>query len=335
MQCDDDRDLCALPSFRFYYKLDNGGSKDENDGFWNVFEYNLKTHKDILSIFDELIKGIYYASYIANGNSYYKLRWNYLYFWMGEKIRGIISDNEKFSTIIYILNSVRSHFIEKEEYDLFNDNMTLENFHDLKIIYDFFQNYDNIEASIKFSKSCTEPYKKYVQDSFAVYKRVNATCKVNEEEKHCKIYNDFVNTYNKKNLSELTCDGQKVSKPIAEDEPDPFTEEEGDPVAELHFHPGRGIPGHSTPIHTEELSTPSYSDNTMSIIFPPLGIISILFILYRFTPVGSWLNSRLFKKEIIPQEEYENTSEELLENLYEPETYNAQNRRSSIGYHPF
>ncbi|SBT72689.1 Plasmodium vivax Vir protein, putative, partial [Plasmodium ovale] len=278
MQCDDS-DLCALPSFRFYYKLDNGGNKDENDGFWKVFEYNLKTHKDILSIFDELIKGIYYASYIASGTSYYKLRWNYLYFWMGEKIRGIITDNEKFSTIIYILNSVRSHFIEKEEYDLFNDNMTLENFHDLKTIYDFFQNYDNIEASIELSKSCTQHYKKYIEDSFAVYKRVNAACEVKEKEKLCKIYNDFVNTYNKKNLSELTCDGKKVSKPVAEEQPDPFTDAE-DSIGGSQFQ-RTGMIQHSASMHTGELSTPSYSDNAMSIIFPPLGIISILFILYR------------------------------------------------------
>ncbi|SBT54774.1 PIR Superfamily Protein [Plasmodium ovale wallikeri] len=334
MQCDDS-DLCALPSFRFYYKLDNGGNKDDTDIFWIGFELSLKTYTDILSIFDKLIKGIYYASYISKSNSYYNVRWNYLYFWVGEKISHIVSDNDKFLGIIYILNTVRSHFFEKETYDLFNDNMTLEHFNDLKKIYDFFQNYDNIDGSIKFSKSCTEPYKKYIEDSFSVYKRVNAECKVKKEEKHCKIYNDFVDTYDKKNLSELICDGKKVSMPVAEEEPNSFTEEQRYPVAESDVHPGTGIPEHSTPMHTKELSTPSYSDNAMSIIFPPLGIISTLFILYRFTPVGSWLNSRLLKKEIIPQEEHENKSEELLENLYEPETYNAQNRRNSIGYHPF
>ncbi|SBS80866.1 PIR Superfamily Protein [Plasmodium ovale curtisi] len=334
MQCVDS-DLCALPSFRFYYKLDNGGRKDETDIFWNVFEENLKTYTDILSIFDKLIKGIYYASYISKSNSHYSVRWNYLYFWMGEKMRGIITDNDKFLRIIYILNSVRSHFAENEKYDLFNDNMTLEHFNDLKIIYDLFQNIENIAASIKLSNSCTEPYKKYIEDSFSVYKRVNAECKVKKEEKHCKIYNDFVDTYDKKNLSELICDGKKVSMPVAEEEPNSFTEEQRYTVAESHVHPGIGIPEHSASMHTGELPTPSYSDNAMSIIFPPLGIISTLFILYRFTPVGSWLNSRLFKKEIIPQEEHENKSEELLENLYELETYNAQNRRNSIGYHPF
>ncbi|SBS89841.1 PIR Superfamily Protein [Plasmodium ovale curtisi] len=332
MQCED-RDLCALPSFRFYYNLSNGGYKDEGDSFWIGFELSLKTYTDILSIFDELRKGIYYASYISKSNSYYNVRWNYLYFWVGEKISHIVSDNEKFSTIIYILNSVRSHFATNENYDLFNNNMTLEHFNDLKKIYDFFQNHDNIEASIQLSKSCTESYKKYIEDSFSVYKRVNAACKVKEEEKYCKIYNDFVNTYNKKNLSELTCDGQKVSKPVAEEESDPFTDAE-DSVGGSQFQK-TGMAPHSASVHTGELSTPSYSDNAMSIIFPPLGIISTLFILYRFNPVGSWLNSRLFKKEIIPQEEYENKSEELLENLYEPQTYNAQNRRNSIGYHPF
>ncbi|SBT85035.1 PIR protein [Plasmodium ovale] len=332
MQCVDS-DLCALPSFRFYYKLDNGGKKDETDIFWNVFEENLKTHTQILSIFDEIRKGIYYAYYIGNGNSYYSVRWNYLYFWMGEKMRGIITDNDKFLRIIYILNSVRSHFPENEKYDLFNDNMTLEHFNDLKIIYDLFQNIENIAASIKLSNSCTEPYKKYIEDSFSVYKRVNAECKVKKEEKHCKIYNDFVDTYDKKNLSELICDGKKVSMPVAEEEPNSFTDAE-DSIGGSQFQ-RTGMAQDSASMHTGELPTPSYSDNAMSIIFPPLGIISTLFILYRFTPVGSWLNSRLFKKEIIPQEEHENKSEELLETLYEPETYNAQNRRNSIGYHPF
>ncbi|SBT74147.1 PIR protein [Plasmodium ovale] len=277
-----DNDLSMLPSFRFYNILNDGGHKLYEESFWIGFETSLHSYKEISAIFDKLKKGIYYASYIGSTNSFFKERWNYLYFWMGEKVLDVLRDNNsKFSLIMYLLNTVKNHF-EKKDYDFKIYNVTADNFKNLKVVYDYFQNYEYIRGHVTASLDCTAKYRDYIEEAFDSYKKLIQQCETKSTEDFCVIFNGFLETYNKKNLSKLTCNGLK-----------PPQEYVHVPTYGLDFESETETPLHGSQRHIGYSGNSSTGSNIMTFVYPLLAIFIISFILYKFTSLGSFLHLHL------------------------------------------
>ncbi|SBT73250.1 PIR protein [Plasmodium ovale] len=316
----EDYDLSSLPSYIFYDRLDRAlhDYSYENEAFWKHIK---DTCIKETSIFDALLKGFYYVSYYKIiTDSFYNDRWDYLYFWAGSKV----IKNEKgcsFEDIMHVLKSVKIRNDNETEYsyDIFKINS--KDFQDLKTVYDYFNNYESINLKILANNhDCTKEYKQYLHSSFDVYERVKSECQTKAGEPHCKLFNYIVKKHNNIVLKKLTCKGEMPSLSVEEHK-------------QKHIHdldPEFDLKGE---IHTGETSPSSTSDNMMLTYFPILGIFSVLFLLYNFTPFSSWLNNILSKKEIIVYRVYEDESENNFENVYESSDTNNQYGIRDISYH--
>ncbi|SBT84131.1 PIR protein [Plasmodium ovale] len=317
----EDYDLSILPSYIFYNRLDSAlhDYSSENKAFWND---NIKnTCIKRTSIFEKLLKGFYYVFYLKkNIDTFYTDRWDYMYFWAGTKLLEN-AGGCTFLELMYVLQSVklRNDNQTKYTYDIYE--IISKDFQDLKIVYDYFNNYESIKLKIIANNdNCTEKYKQYLHSSFDVYERVKSECQTQVEEPHCKLFNYIVKKHNNIVLKKLTCKGEMPSLSVEEHK-------------QKHLHDSDPEVDLKGEIHTGGTSPSSISDNMMPTYFPILGIFSVLFLLYNFTPFSSWLHNILSKKEIIRHRDYEDESENNFENVYESSDSNSQYGRRNISYH--
>lgn len=93
--------------------------------------------------------------------SLYPERWNYLYFWIGEKFFHVLIKDAYFSLIIYILDILENDF-DKRTYDFLIHDVNPENFFCLMKMYDYFHNYEDIKQYLSRSIYCTELFSNYL-----------------------------------------------------------------------------------------------------------------------------------------------------------------------------
>lgn len=219
-----DVDLKSLPSYIFYDNLDRGlqNYNDEDKNFWEfIGTSDIKN----TGIADKLLKGFYYVYYMHGDKYLYEERWNYLYYWTGEKVINRLTDSITFEKVMYPLKSIRNKFNSKDPYKEHIFSITKDQFEKLKKIYDYFENYNSIFQKIGYRKSdCTAELKKHVEDSFQIYKTLKHECAVKKTEHYCKMFQELVKKYQKDDLNELTCNGTKDPTISAEDESVHYTE---------------------------------------------------------------------------------------------------------------
>ncbi|SBS89212.1 PIR Superfamily Protein [Plasmodium ovale curtisi] len=325
MGTEDDPDISGLPSNLIYYKLDNASNDyiNHENHFWKTAIKN--HHMKNLTIFDSLAKGSLYISSLDNEDIFYDQRWNYLYFWAGSKVLES-SESSSFYDTMHLINTVKSYIDKTNKY---NDEMlkiNTDKFKELKEIYDYFQNYESIKAKISpINPDCTLPFKEYVEKSYNTYNDMNGKCAGNHEDDHCKIFHSFVSKYKMKDITKLTCNGTKV--PQLQDQMD-YTEYAHDLERNL---PSRGqspqMPPASRGLHPSPGST-----NAISTVLPLLGTVSILFVWFKFSPLGSWLYNSIFKKKFIGKYEQEEEPE-ILEYPYSFAHRNVADSAHNIAYH--
>ncbi|SBT02824.1 PIR Superfamily Protein [Plasmodium ovale curtisi] len=316
---DIDYNLSILNSNVFYDKLDRASDdyRFNSEEYWNYIIQHTCINKT--SIFDTLLKGFYYVSYMKMNEIFLNNRWNFLYFWAGSKVLENI-EGCSLIDIVYIVKSVRKH-IQQDDYNSYIDDINPEEFKELKIVYDFLVNYDSIKLSIGAHNSdCTKKYKEYVDSSFEAYEKLKAKCTQYREKGYCKMFNDFVQINKYENLEKLTCHGNM---------PPLSVEDKKREFSSYKFPEGDS----KDKVNTGETSASSESYNLMSTFFPILGIFSIFFLLYNYTPFRTWLHNILSKNERIRHNLYEDDTVELFENEYESSDRNGQYIRHDINYH--
>ncbi|SBT55973.1 PIR Superfamily Protein [Plasmodium ovale wallikeri] len=166
------------------------------------------------------------------------------------------------------------------------------NFNDLKNLYDYATNYENIKLHLaEKSLICTENIKKYLHEIHEIYKRAQQKCASSDD--YCTVLEYIHKKYNTQQVLDLKC--------IL-----PFSS---------HLTPGPGKNGermdaraqgqrvemeaqdnpYSTGMPKSDTPSNSPSNIIMASAFPIFGIILIFFILYKFTPIGTLLRSKLNK----------------------------------------
>ncbi|SBT54279.1 PIR Superfamily Protein [Plasmodium ovale wallikeri] len=151
---------------------------------------------------------------------------------------------------------------------------------------------------------------------------------------HCDALKDIYSFYSKSKLSELKC----TTTMSAEEALRKIQERESTDLGKVDFGEVTSTGSH---LHSsekqlspsEEASSPSDTHNAMAITFPLLGVLSIFYSLYKFTPVGYLINSRFMGNKVnsfnINEGEHE-----LLENEFDYEHMNVSVGEHGIGYHP-
>ncbi|SBT73182.1 Plasmodium vivax Vir protein, putative [Plasmodium ovale] len=331
-----DVDLKILPSYIFYDNLDIGLEyyDSEDEQYW---EFIKNTHIKDTSITEILLKGFHYICYMHSGKYLYSKRWDYLYYWMGNKIINNLGDSVSFRDVMFTLKAVKSKCDEKNPYDENIFGITTEEFKKLKKVYDYFENYSTIFEKIGYnSTDCTLELKKHVDDSFQNYNIVKAECAGKVNEHYCKMFQELVKKYEKDDLKKLTCNGTKNPTASSEDERVQYREVQsrGTGLHEPHLQTDSEGRIQDRSMHGGHISNNSSFDNVMPILFPIFGIFCVFFILYKFTPFGTWVNVKLLRKKVIQYDIDSKETEELLENTYEFSSTNKENKEHYVVYYP-
>ncbi|SBS90655.1 PIR Superfamily Protein [Plasmodium ovale curtisi] len=328
--------LSNLNSYIFYGRLDNLKELPiytEAD-FWSFIKnglYNHQEDRDMSSISDTLLKGFNYVSTMPRDATFYDERWNFLYFWMGEKVLNILKNTSEFSTIMHTAKLIRNKF--DTSYTI-NDNIyeiTAEEFPKLKKIYDYVQNYVTIKN--KFTEldfKCTEDFSKHIQERYDAYNNLKSNCV--EGDISCKAFNVIVKSETKENLSKIECKHFKHASVVPARPP----RMELDESSRFQIIPREN--GHQFPEHGQTLTEDSHSSSSIfiGIALPFLGFIFILFFLYKFTPFRSLLHTRLKEKIKIGnnvREEIEETHG-LLDDTYEHINTEHDMNTHHLSYYP-
>ncbi|SBS93151.1 PIR Superfamily Protein [Plasmodium ovale curtisi] len=337
---EDDPDINDLHSEIIYHKFDRG-LKDYMHDKGDFWEYVIKIHilKD-LTIFRKLAKGFYYVSTMKeNEETFYDDRWNYLYFWTGSKVLES-SESSSYSDIMDLLNTVKSVHDNSQFYNVDMFKVTIDEFKNLKKIYDYLQNYEPIQWKVGLSgiASCTARYKEYITTTHDLYTNEKQRCQ-NDTGNYCKAVKRFALTYDKNNIRKLSCDGKK--DPSKQPEMEDTEEELMDSRPQDSSHSGDAQPLYSPSAdgeQTRDMSSPaedisfsSGSPNVISTVFPLLGTASLALFFLKFTPLGSRLYNSIFSKQIIRTNEEE--AQETFENSYEFSNSNFEENSHHIAYH--
>ncbi|SBT83551.1 PIR protein [Plasmodium ovale] len=334
---DEDPDINGLYSNVIYHQLDKA-TKDDffvDDNYWNSFikTTNIQLSRDRTSF----LNVFYYVANLRNNEIFYNERWNYLFFWLGIKL---INNSEEsiFDKVMSVLQTIRSSRVGTRDFyndDMFNVNK--EQFQNLKKIYDYLQSYTSIRAKINFKDApCTKAYKDYVTESYDFYIAQKTQCKQKDTDNYCRVVNRFVKEYVKEDLTRFTCNGTKDPKVRAEmDEVQDslvhhHSQEQG--PQGLRIHSGREEETHYITNPDAGVSASPRSTNTTSVVFPLLGTLSMFFVWFKFSPLGSLLYNSMFKKKIIRNYEQEE-EQEILESPYAFPHRSVVDSEHHIAYH--
>ncbi|SBS91880.1 PIR protein [Plasmodium ovale] len=331
-----DKDLSILPSFRFYHYLENGyGALKSEELFWDLLEKSLLTHTGVYDIHHTLLNKFYLVTYMEQHRSSYNERWDFVYYWVSEKLHKNTKHHSSFEGVIGILNTVKNKFDKKDYDDAFFD-ITLQESMDLKKIYDYSENYVIIEKKVRESSECTKEYIQYIKESIEKYNEAKSLCEIQKGKAFCKIFDSIRKKYENDKLSKLKYDNCKPKEDSNALQADQLQNlQHGDrgqgDVARGDFSHARGDETDSVSegnnLSNQDSGVPS------AVIFPILGVFLVSFVLYKFTPFGQWSRTHLHRKNITKGEESDEFSGETLTNSFETPDMYSNTLEHSIGYH--
>ncbi|SCO71524.1 VIR protein [Plasmodium vivax] len=209
---------------------------------------------------------------------------------------------------------------------------------EMKNLHDYFKNFESMKDKIAGANNNRKLYCEYVAYIYGLYEKHEkdcCTCYFASDKcvENCPHYFKCEKKYNPYNFySALKCDeillGKKITKKVGK--PKNINHEAIMKAENVNQH-----------ILTEkenaesaeygDLPSDSFPSFALS-VFTFLGILLMVFIFYKFTPLGTWYNRRALKKKRNYAYFYEEYNESLMMNQSEQVIGNPQNRRLRISY---
>ncbi|SBT01590.1 PIR Superfamily Protein [Plasmodium ovale curtisi] len=300
--------LKELPSYKKYEefsKLVNEKTCKEN--FTDLLK--LQVQRNNITEFCNNISGIIQHMSDQKEKNYISENCAYLNFYIYHRVKiKFRSHSEVINKILnniylvwYIVN--RKLLENKCSFIYYHNNDVINKWNDMKVIYDYKENYNYIKDNTKNYETC-KTYEKYLNNVKIIYDQKNIECCQNDKGQ-CNIYSFECNTIKHPGilLQEINCPG------LAEDN---SRETEAD--------------GNKDSSDNGSLKT------SMVAISPFIGILVSFFFSYKFSPLGSWLRSKIQQTVNIKDIPYNEDTEELLAYESEYADINPNNIPYNISY---
>ncbi|SBT51980.1 PIR Superfamily Protein [Plasmodium ovale wallikeri] len=275
-----------------------------------------------------------------------RYRCKYFNLWICDRISNILNNfkDPKFSGIKEKIQEIwRKSDINGKCGCHFISYIEDSNYSEIKNLYDYALNYKNLQHYFDKGKiTCSAKDKKYIKESLILYRNVKDLCKTKSEQNKllCEALKDTESIYNNDQLSKLTCNGELLVDETSREFQQMSQSQTADtqvqdgtvksPIVDVSLTEMSSFPAPTS----DGITQVSSSYKAMTISFPLVSILFIFFILYRFTPYGSWLSNHILKKRKIPLSVNEEIIGELSENVYDPINENVNDSVHHVGYHP-
>ncbi|SCN12489.1 PIR protein [Plasmodium malariae] len=306
----------SLPSKIYYRK-----KFESNDNYCLHFEDEKKfldkkteiyNNGKIKSIADKLMRPLCYVAFNNEGDECNK-QCHYLYYWLGNELFNKLEE-DSFSEVIGILEDVSNVLSGGVKCKCkFFKNIKKENFEKMKIVHDYCKDHESIKNTLEgHINKCTKEVNNYLVKANSAYNEIyNYT--ENNSETYCSVLKEHDPSCFKTKLSHLNCEIEQVS---AENP---------------------GISQYNTTILDPQfvINVSAFSSSQIFLFFvlPFIGIFFIGFLLYKFTPIVSWIYTKVLKKKSIRRNLDEMDILELTEYTNEQRKSNLGRKQLNVAYH--
>ncbi|CAI7718326.1 Plasmodium vivax Vir protein, putative [Plasmodium vivax] len=247
----------------------------------------------------------------------------YLNIWLYERVSQITSSDSEIKNFYEVLTSIMqtkgSHL---EKCSIVNFNEGKKGFKDMKYLFEFLQICDNIKNEISADLSPKDQlYCTYIKEFFKYYNKIEGSCpSAGTKPIYCNVIGKYKSTligtgtldiiYNKCNFDKIPC--------------------EGDSTVKENF-PCLSIKENLFKNESQSGNIRNVVSTLHTAILPFISISGISLIFYKFTPLGSYLRTRMRRNKNIKtnthEEKYNN-----LENISTIQENNTDNLRYNIMY---
>ncbi|SBT55143.1 PIR Superfamily Protein [Plasmodium ovale wallikeri] len=253
----------------------------------------------------------------------------YLHFWLYHKIYSYFKDNPKIRGItdniidggIIFNNSISNNNCSFR----YSSNIDLKKWIEGKHLHDYFENFEYIKKTYGSNDNKCEEYNKYIKAINTFYQNYKNEYYYDHEISRFLLSNES-GKYDPNNLiSEINC---KIEKPPM--------------LSQTHQPPTRedttehGGTTSVLPSKDDDIDNPSYGSNSSSITGVSVSLIGMFiffFTSYKFTPLGSWINGKIFKSAQI-HDNIDNVTNNMLEDHSEYMNINNNSSTFNIAYNP-
>ncbi|SBT84383.1 PIR protein [Plasmodium ovale] len=323
-------DTNILPSYKYYGFLEQGYGRIDDETYWENIENDIDKYPDISMIKETLLKGFYYVSYLKNKEEF----WYYLYYWMGKKLLDKLKNFDEFSKIMGTLDNVKYKFNNNQRYNAYYiSQIDKVEFLNLKLIYEYYKNYEFVQGTISEGDiQCSKAFEEYFKQCYVKYTELNSKCILNEG-LFCKLFDDIKRIHNNVQLKQLQCkitedsieqhgaEGTALSGITGEDGKQTFTRESMQ--MQSHSESNFQHPDSASPLVI-----------VIACALPFIGISLIFYILHKFSPLNSWLRTRLLRNKEVRYNAEDEKINEYLESTYNSMIGDLERNEHQIEYYP-
>ncbi|SBT74133.1 PIR protein [Plasmodium ovale] len=316
-------------AYKKYMEFDEVSSPDD---YVNSFNEALSMGQDtdkIKDICQKLAGNLKKISQLSESAINKKERCGYLHFWLYYTIDNKFKNN---GNINYITEKIidggtfYNSMISNENCSIrFSRNINLEKWIEGKYLHDYFKNFDYIKQTYGSNNNKCKEYSEYI-------KAININYKNSKDEFYYNydifryLLNDKSGKYDPNNLiSEIDCKIEKTPM-----------------LSQIHQPPTKeGATEHGgttsvLPSKDDDIDNPSYDSNSSSITGVSVSLIGMFiffFTSYKFTPLGSWINGKIFKSAQI-HDNIDHVTNTMLEDQSEYMDINNNSNTFNISYNP-
>ncbi|SBS97133.1 PIR Superfamily Protein [Plasmodium malariae] len=307
----------ALPS-KLYYRKHFESNIEYCNGFNDKDKFIQKRNEfnnydNIKHIEDKLMRALCYVAFNNQGEQC-KEQCRNLYYWLGNELLLSNLEESSFSKVIGILNDISNVLYDpgKCKCTFFKD-INKEKFEKMKIVYDYCKDRGSIESTLKqYNNVCDNNLNEYLVKANSAYNEIYNCTKTNLD-LYCMQLKTHVSSCFEKTLSPLTCKIEEVSP----------EDRVSSRYGTTHIDQEYVIKG----------SAFSSSQNFLFFVLPFIGIFFIGFLLYKFTPIVSWIRTKVLRNKSIRRNlDYMDTLE-LTQHTYEQRKSNLGRRQLNVAYH--
>ncbi|SBT52291.1 PIR Superfamily Protein [Plasmodium ovale wallikeri] len=326
---------------RFYGKVSNDKCEDLNGELVDQFG----SHDNISLFCSRLVGNLYNYKILPTLYKLEKYKCQYLNLWICERLPKELgkTDNENSQRIIDKIKNIWNDYNLTGVCALdFISYINDPNYIRMKQLYYYALNYSILNSYFDTQKKlCTDEDKQLILENIKLYELVKRECETNygTDSLLCTALGNIRSIYTNDELSKLTCNGKISKEDIQREIQNSLEERDSNPAPDGEM-PTSGDYGRiveefrSGAITPEESSLFSNSSKATSVVFPLISTVFIFFSLYKFTPAGSWLHSRLLRNKIVPLNESAGETNEILEDTFDSVNKNITEYNHHVGYHP-
>ncbi|KMZ96390.1 hypothetical protein PVNG_06301 [Plasmodium vivax North Korean] len=357
-----------LRTKHYYYYFDNEIGVCDGDIFNDKAKEILDKHPELKGVSEKVLKALCYVHSKSMISGFDKDICDFLYYWIGDKILNGLTKKQFFEEIMLTLFKSLNDSGTRKICDFHYNNIYAENFQNIKLIFDYSEDYNSYEKQITGRNTpCNQDYKKYLETYVNSFKIFYDKCTVQQlNYNYCEAFKKYFYGKNTYLLSTWTCD-LKINdsrdiefkeKEEVEDDADTETQlEEASPrslmdtqhrLSSQIFSSGREalatVPGmHDSTLDGETSiinSNGSSSERNSSTITSKsiTGAVSVAgalvpsYLLYNYTPAGNMINKLLGRKTTMNYNPL--TEAQLIDNFSHPGSFTSERSRYNVAYRP-